>query len=187
MFVVSNDFAAARAWAGGTDVMVVAVWAELVRLFVLREILAEGFAALFADKRHLDRLAQPVVLRLGVALRALSRQSSESVSASDTGYVAERRRALTSKNFWQQGARIDTCALRMCLLDGERWESRLSQSDRALRVRETNTFWLPTHAEAFFAHFTRRVTPLDSDETAFPPDSPRSTDTDTHTHRLRWT
>lgn len=51
--------------------MVVAVRAELVGFFVLREVFAECFATLLADEGHLDRLAQRMVLRFGVAFWTL--------------------------------------------------------------------------------------------------------------------
>lgn len=87
MLRVRKQSTAERSWGADTYVVVVAVRTELVRLFVLREILAERLAALFANERHLDRLAQPVVLRLGVAFRTLAGSSSASASAGDSGYV----------------------------------------------------------------------------------------------------
>lgn len=43
------------------------------------------------------------------------------------------REILTSKNFWQQGALIDTCALRMCLLYDANADSNRISFDRANR------------------------------------------------------
>ena len=42
--------------------MIIAMWTELIRLFVLRQIFAKGFAAFLADERHLDRFAEHVIL-----------------------------------------------------------------------------------------------------------------------------
>lgn len=57
---------------GLDHVVVIAVWAVLVRTLVLRHVLAKRAAALFAHECELERLEQRVVLRLFVALRALS-------------------------------------------------------------------------------------------------------------------
>lgn len=56
----------------GSHIVVVAVRAVLVRLFVRLHVLPKGLFALFAEERHLVRLDERVIGRLGVAFGALS-------------------------------------------------------------------------------------------------------------------
>ncbi len=51
--------------------MVITVWAVLVALLVGSHVLSKGFLALLAHEGHLRRLAQFVVLCLGVAFGAV--------------------------------------------------------------------------------------------------------------------
>lgn len=52
-------------------VVIVAVWAELVALVVLRHVLPERLLALLAEKSHLHRLRKSMCLCLGMAFRAV--------------------------------------------------------------------------------------------------------------------
>lgn len=51
--------------------MIIAVRTVLIRVFILGEIFAKGFTALFTDECHLDRFAKDMILRFGMTLRAL--------------------------------------------------------------------------------------------------------------------
>lgn len=51
--------------------MVIAVRTILVTVLKLLHVFSEALLALFARERHLERLLQLMLLRLGVALRAI--------------------------------------------------------------------------------------------------------------------
>jgi hypothetical protein len=96
---------------GGTHIVVIAVGAVLVRLFVGLHVLPKGLFALFAEERHLVRLDERVVGRLGVAFGALE---AEQVSSGQSVWLHWKLSARTSNHFRQQGARMAAWALRMC-------------------------------------------------------------------------